>query len=446
MKFKTYQTKKEYVQRINKIIEYIQSHLNEDLSLEKLAKMAFFSSSHFHRIFKSMVGETLKDFITRIKMENATRFLTHESDLSITDVALKLGFSSSATFARSFKEFYGISASEFRNERAKKDESLVIKKTVDEHFGIDEKVIKTKKVENAPSHFSHPFLKNFSPGEYNGHHQIWSMIQDHRGVMYFGNTENGIIEFDGFFFRKVENIENITIQSFAKTNTCVYAAGRGDFGSINTVGGSKFKSLAKNKKIQIIKILVQNEKIYFISQNSMGIYHQNKITEIPFEAPVLKVFNVDQKVYFIQDKKGLMLWNDEKLKLVHSLEKVDLKKISLILPQEKTNLLIFTENEGVYKFDKQSLEKFKTQVDAFLKDNMVLCGVVLNNGLYAIGTNKGGVVILDEEGKLKYIINKNNGLRDNTIHDLYVDRQNGLWLALNNGIARIEESNFFTRI
>ena len=49
----------EYIVRINKVIDYIQNNLNSQLDLETLARIAYFSKFHFHRIFTAMIGETL---------------------------------------------------------------------------------------------------------------------------------------------------------------------------------------------------------------------------------------------------------------------------------------------------------------------------------------------------------------------------------------------------
>ncbi len=66
---------KEYIHRINKVIDYIEAHIDGDLSLEILADVASFSPFHFHRIFSAFVGETLNDFIKRLRIEKAASLL-----------------------------------------------------------------------------------------------------------------------------------------------------------------------------------------------------------------------------------------------------------------------------------------------------------------------------------------------------------------------------------
>jgi AraC family transcriptional regulator len=103
-----------YVERVNAVIDYIEANLTEDLSLSTLAEVAHFSPYHFHRIFTTMVGETLGRFISRLRVERAATLLVQHPNRAITDVAVDSGFTNPSAFARSFRESFGMSASEWR--------------------------------------------------------------------------------------------------------------------------------------------------------------------------------------------------------------------------------------------------------------------------------------------------------------------------------------------
>lgn len=107
----------EYAARFNRVLDYIQAHLAEDMDLETLASVACFSPYHFHRLFHGWMGETLHDFIFRLRVERAATQLTYNPHKSITAIALDCGFSSSSTFARAFRAFHGMSASTWRANR-----------------------------------------------------------------------------------------------------------------------------------------------------------------------------------------------------------------------------------------------------------------------------------------------------------------------------------------
>ena len=108
--------KNEYRSRLNRTIDYVHNHYDEDLNLTKLAEIACFSKFHFHRIFRAMVGETLNDFVQRIRLEKSIQKLATELNKSITEIALDCGFSCSQNFAKLFKARYGITPSIFRRE------------------------------------------------------------------------------------------------------------------------------------------------------------------------------------------------------------------------------------------------------------------------------------------------------------------------------------------
>lgn len=99
-----------YLQRINAVIDHVRGHLNDDLSLDTLARVAGFSPFHFHRVFKSITEETINDMVVRLRLERAAALFRAAPSLSITDAAFECGFKSVAVFSRAFKKQYGLNA------------------------------------------------------------------------------------------------------------------------------------------------------------------------------------------------------------------------------------------------------------------------------------------------------------------------------------------------
>lgn len=110
------QLREEYLSRVNHVLDYIEEHVGQPLSLNELALVARFSPFHFHRIFKSLVGESLNHFILRVRLEKAVTQLENNQKKTITEIGLDCGFSGSASFARAFKEWFGLSASQWRKD------------------------------------------------------------------------------------------------------------------------------------------------------------------------------------------------------------------------------------------------------------------------------------------------------------------------------------------
>lgn len=107
----------EYIRIINKSEDYIEENLSSNISLNDLASNVHMSKYHFHRLFSSYSDETVKQFVTRIKIERSALFLTVRSDLSVTDVAFRYGYNDVSTYNKAFKKYLGISPLNYRKAR-----------------------------------------------------------------------------------------------------------------------------------------------------------------------------------------------------------------------------------------------------------------------------------------------------------------------------------------
>ena len=115
MRIKT-TTKTEYQQRINVLVEYINNHLGEDIDLNKLAEISGFSRWHFHRIFAEFLGEPVGTFIVRMRVETAARLLRY-TEIPVKEIAHKVGYDVPSSLSKVFRQFYGISPNEYRNNK-----------------------------------------------------------------------------------------------------------------------------------------------------------------------------------------------------------------------------------------------------------------------------------------------------------------------------------------
>lgn len=106
-----------YQQRLLPVLQFIETHLNEGLSLSEAAKMSHFSKFHFQRIFCAMMGESLQVYINRLRLEEAANLILYCPEQAITTIALQCGFSGSTAFARAFKKHFGVSAVSIRKYR-----------------------------------------------------------------------------------------------------------------------------------------------------------------------------------------------------------------------------------------------------------------------------------------------------------------------------------------
>jgi AraC family transcriptional regulator len=110
------QTEQTYQERILRVLVHIQTNLSEALALDDLAAVARFSPYHFHRIFRGMVGESVKEHVRRLRLERAAHRLKH-GDQPITWVAFEAGYETHEAFTRAFGAMFGTPPSQFRELR-----------------------------------------------------------------------------------------------------------------------------------------------------------------------------------------------------------------------------------------------------------------------------------------------------------------------------------------
>ncbi len=100
---------------MHRVLEFVDRHMDEQLGLDARAGAANFSPFHFHRLFTAWMGETLGDYVRRRRLELAAQRLVAQPRVSVTQVALSVGFGSTEAFARAFKARFGDTPTAWRS-------------------------------------------------------------------------------------------------------------------------------------------------------------------------------------------------------------------------------------------------------------------------------------------------------------------------------------------
>ncbi len=123
-------TKDEYLQAVYRVIYHIDKHYGNDLSVELRSKVARFSKYHFHRVFHSIVGISMGEYIRLVRLQESS--LKLRSDESIINIALKSGYETHASFAKAFKMRFNLSPKEFSKKiKQRKGDIMIEPKIVD---------------------------------------------------------------------------------------------------------------------------------------------------------------------------------------------------------------------------------------------------------------------------------------------------------------------------
>ncbi|MDK2771346.1 MAG: LuxR family transcriptional regulator [Flavobacterium sp.] len=295
-----------------------------------------------------------------------------------------------------------------------------------------------------------PPIVKFSPSQYNAGNQNWMVTQDSKNFMFFANN-NGLLEFNGSEWATYTSPNETIIRSVKAVDDKIYTGCYMEFGywkrkADNTL---KYYSLSQKIKKKIIddeqfwNILNYENWIIFQSLNQIFIYNTEKdnFKIIKSKNGIIKSFLANETVYFQVPNEGLYEIIDGNSKLVCKDNRLIDNKIVNIF-NHNNGLLIQTQNEGIYFFKDNVLNKFYTEIDDLLKSSSIYSCEQLLNGDIAIGTISNGIYVISIEGKLKFHINQKKGLTNNTILSLFEDKEQNLWLGLDNGINCLNLNSF----
>ncbi len=300
------------------------------------------------------------------------------------------------------------------------------------------------------------YIRNYLPKEYKGYNQVWQAAQDKNGFMYFAATTNVFI-YSGQYWEKIQ------IKTGAATRQVyidpldgtVYIASVGDFGYIerDKNGTWKFISMLPqlNKEQQsfndVWKIYSFKGAVYFQASERIFKTKDKKITgviEAEKEHTFALSFISNGHFYVRARQEGLMEIINDKLSLVPGGEIFKEKRILSIIPFSAQKNIVLTGDQGFLIMsiqpDPVSHSCFEKKPlatpDEYLTSAGVLgCKWIRDSTL--VVNSRAGLAFYDNKGRLKEILNKASGLSDESIADVFIDREKNLWLVHNNGVSSV---------
>ncbi len=328
-------------------------------------------------------------------------------------------------------------------------------------------IISSLSVSAQLNRLGHPIIRNYTPEEYGATEQNWSAIQDDRGVLYVGNGENGVLEYDGKSWRKIPIPNNSEVRSLAKDDEgTIYVGAIGEFGYLkpDLNGAMQFVSLNSFKdsiKISnIYKTYFYNDKIYFCSSKYIITYDKKKtnIINIDKKSEYYNLFSfiVNNRFYVGSFVKGLTELINDSIVNAPNGSFFSKKDIWFILPLEQNNAFVGT-GEGFYIYNQNTGEVKPYQdkqhiTNKLLDESIAYYALFQPNGNFGFAFPQAtsyNYVELDKNGTPFEAINPSIGLKDGAITFLYnptnEKQEQPLWLTHFNGISRAETQSSFRR-
>ncbi len=298
-----------------------------------------------------------------------------------------------------------------------------------------------------------PYLKNFSPVDYNAHTQNFAIVSDTHGLMYFGNFA-GVLQFDGETWRLIPTEKTTKVSALAiDSSGTVYVGARDEIGFLapDKSGELQFASLLTGQKEvypafgEVKNVFVTGNSLFFIAQNCIFTVKDGNLSVWNAPLEISGSWYVNGLIYLQIKELGLVSFHNGQVSPVEGGKTFsDAIEIKAMLPYTNETLLIATSTLGLFFLENRTVKEFKTPVNDFLMKNLVTCGIKLSDGSFALGTSRQGIVLIDKNGDVLQLIDKKASLRNNFVQALYSSNNNIIWAALNNGIALIETPSQLT--
>ena len=302
------------------------------------------------------------------------------------------------------------------------------------------------------------FINNYSSTVYKGAIQNFDIIQDDFGLLYFANN-SFILEYNGKSWLRIHLTDGSkTPTSFARGNNgVIYVGGENEIGFLerDVKGKTIYRSLnhlLKQEEKDFTKVwytLINNEDVFFCSNERIIRYSKGKIKSWKPKNSFHKAHIINNILFVREVDRGLMFLKNDEFEMIEKTEvfaDAD-SKIAFLLPYKNNNeFLIFTRSHGIFHFDinprdikKSLLTKYKgnAYLDTLLKYEPY-DGLIAKNNNIIIGTIDNGIFVFDKNYHLLKTISTKNGLINNECRRLFIDNQNNLWIAFNNGISKVE--------
>ncbi len=293
----------------------------------------------------------------------------------------------------------------------------------------------------------YPFITQYSAREFGAYPETWKILQDKRGVMFFGN-ESGIVEFDGQSWRTIQVPYQDNVRSFTLGDDgVIYVCAANHFGYLQSDSLGKFRFISLNSFLddqyqsigEIWDVAVSSNRVFYKTRDKILIWDGKAVTVID-SVNAFRLYKIGDTIYSRNHQVGLMIVEGDSVRLMPGGEFFKSIGVYNLLdlqnqPGTQYQFLVTTNSSGLFLYDGRQFHPFKTDVDSLLKTSQIYNACILPDGNYALATQRGGVFIVNPQGKLVLKLDETAGLPTNVIYDVFPTREGGLWLATNSGIV-----------
>ncbi len=290
-----------------------------------------------------------------------------------------------------------------------------------------------------------PFVENFTKSEYNGDNQTWNIAQGNDNAMYFANNHY-FLRYNGVKWEKYTLPNKTVIRSIFIDGDKIYSGSYKEFGYWKRINGKmRYFSLSENKNLftgkseneEVWKVFKLQGKIYFQSFNEVFVYENNIIEKIRFPFQISYCYQIDNEIYVASVRNGIYVMKDKTFVKKENWPQIDNNVVHNI-EKNGDNIYVFTKTNGIFIDINGTLFPWNHPLNEKLKNEVIVTAKFVSNKKLAIGTGLQGLYMVDLENNSYQNFNRENSIRNNAVLSILVDKENDLWLGLDNGIAHVE--------
>lgn len=293
----------------------------------------------------------------------------------------------------------------------------------------------------------YPLIQTYEPSLPEASTEHFGATRDPRGVLYFANLA-GVLVYDGAWWQRIEvgkGVAAFQVESDSRGRVAVGGVDEIGYLSPDGHGTLRYVSLLpllppqQRELGQVLTLQATPEGFAFMTGRWLLVWDGTRVVTaatFPGDRPYAESFAVGREVC-VWTRDGISRLRGTRLEPVPGGEAFRGRRVDEILPADG-GMLVSVRGEGLFLLRDGKVTPFAPAASRWTAAKRLLSGTRLADGRWALGSVLGGLLLLRPDGAIDQVIDTAAGLPDNYVAGLVVDREGALWLALNNGLARLE--------
>ncbi|MEO6721267.1 MAG: triple tyrosine motif-containing protein [Ferruginibacter sp.] len=289
-----------------------------------------------------------------------------------------------------------------------------------------------------------PQIINFNNDIFQGGTQTWDMRQDAEGRMYFANNE-GLITYDGSYWKTYPQPNESMLRSIALDQNRIYAGGQDELGfyAPDEHGILQYTSLKKlipkqyNTFTDVWETEAFKGSVFFRTWDRIFEYKNDAIQTYPAKIGWHIMKRTGNRLIAQDKQEGLFEFINSGWQPLGPMSAAPKFEVTGIVALGNDSLLLSSLHDGLYIYHEGILEKKITKAENSFIKNQVYTFERINDSEFVAGTTSEGCIVINADGEVMQQLGRPEGLQNNNVLSVFLDKDHNLWTGLDNGISFI---------